>query len=101
MQYVLRLSLLFSLLIVMPVFAHDGHMHILGTVVTVDDNRIVVNAKDGKTIPISVTDKTTYRAQSNANANLQIGDRVVVEVAEVGGRFIANEIRFATGKSQP
>ena len=100
MQYVLRLSLLFSLLIVMPVFAHDGHMHILGPVVTVDDNRIVVNAKDGKTIPISVTDKTNYRAQSNANANLQIGDRVVVEVAEVGGRFIANEIRFAPGQSE-
>jgi hypothetical protein len=101
MHHVIRLTLLFTLLTAMPVFAHDGHMHILGTIVTLDDDRIVVNGKDGKTIPISVTDKTTYRAQHDAKASLKIGDRVVVEVAHENGVLIANEIRFASGKPRP
>jgi hypothetical protein len=97
MRWFITLVLFLGIMTVTPAFAHDGHTHIFGTIATLGENHIVVKTKDGKTVPISVTGETTYRRQSAAsgNATPQVGDRVVVEVADESGGLVASQIRFA------
>jgi hypothetical protein len=91
------LVLFIGIMTVTPSFAHDGHTHIFGTIATLGKDHIVVKTKDGKTIPISVTGETTYRRQpaASGNATPQVGDRVIVEVADESGGLVASQIRFA------
>jgi hypothetical protein len=104
MRWLTALILFVGIMNATSAFAHDGHTHIFGTIATLGERHIVVKTKDGKNIPISVTGETTYRRQpaTSGNATPQIGDRVVVEVAEQSDGLVASHIRFApSGTSRP
>jgi hypothetical protein len=104
MRCLTALTLFVGMMTVTPAFAHDGHTHIFGTIATLGGDHIVVKTKEGKTIPISVTGETTYRRPpaASGHATPQVGDRVVVEVAEASGGLVASQIRFApSGTPRP
>jgi Domain of unknown function (DUF5666) len=88
-----------------PVFAHQAHTHVMGTVAALDANHIVVKNAEGITTSIALTDETKYRRGKTATsrADLKIGDRVVVEATKRGDRMIASEVRFSSeaGKKAP
>jgi len=77
--------------------AHEGHPHIMGTVVAVDPHHIVVQTTDGKNLSVLVDKDTKYRQgdKAAAAADLKVGDRVVAEVSGTGDSLTASDIRFA------
>jgi hypothetical protein len=84
-------------------FAHEGGMHIMGTVADLDAQHVIVKTKDGRTQSVLVNDQTTYHKGKAAasGADLQVGDRVVVHTTGKGDPLTAREIRFSsTGKAQ-
>lgn len=81
-----------------PVFAHEAHIHIMGTVTVLDADHVGVKTMDGATASILLTDDTKYRRGKMAasRADLKIGDRVVAEVIKGGDKLVASEVRFSS-----
>ena len=96
-----RISM-FSLLSVLffhtSVLAHEGKPHVMGTVTALDARHVVVQTKEGKTTSILLKKETQYRKGETAatDADLKVGDRVVVDVTGKGDALTASEIRFAS-----
>jgi hypothetical protein len=82
--------------IVVPAFAHDGHVHkILGTISKVDANQVEIQGTDGKKVMVALNDKTrilkgTVKA---ALVDLKEGTRVVIEAE--GEPLVAKTLRLA------
>jgi exosome complex RNA-binding protein Csl4 len=78
--------------------AHGTGKHVMGTATAVEADRLGVKTKDGKDVTVVLTPKTQFRRSGPAalSANLQVGDRVVVEVTDNGKQLTATEVRFAT-----
>jgi len=91
-------SLVMILVSVGLVWAHEGGIHVFGTVTDLDADRIVVQTRKGKTISVSVLPTTKYRnrGMGGSTIDLKIGDRVVVDVMEDGDRLIATEVQFSS-----
>lgn len=79
-------------------FAHGERPHVMGTVTTLDAQRLVIRTGEGKTLSILLTKGTKYRngEASTTGADLKIGDRVVVDATGEGDMLTASEIRFAS-----
>jgi hypothetical protein len=83
-----RLISLFALAMLVAasaiVTAHEGNEHVRGVVTQVSAQSMTVQTPDNKTRTLAVTVKTTFqRAGKTAQlADLQVGDRVVVDVPE-------------------
>lgn len=78
--------------------AHGSQQHVMGTLEAVDDDRLVVETKDGKSVSIAITGKTRFTDKDGAPAersDLRAGDRVVVDVVLIGGSHVADAVRFA------
>jgi hypothetical protein len=92
------LVLFFSLFDTSPLWAHEGHAHVMGTVTAVNDEQLVVQTKSQQTVSILVDHNTRYRATSltTSSETVQVGDRVVVEVTEEANSLRAAEVRYAT-----
>jgi hypothetical protein len=68
-------------------FAHAGHHHkYLGTVTSIDGDRVAIRTTDEKDVTFVVTAETAYkRGDSDAKrADLGVGVRVAVEMATDG-----------------
>ena len=93
------------IILALPVFAHEAHTHVMGTVTALDTDHIVVKNTEGATTSIGLTDETKYRRGKTAasRADVQIGDRVVAEAIKRGDRLVASEVRFSSagGKKGP
>lgn len=90
---------LFALLYGVPVFAHGGNTHIMGTVAALDGKNVVVKDRDGKSVSVRVTKDTRYEKGEApaAAADLNVGERVVIDVTGKDADFTATEIRFGAG----
>jgi hypothetical protein len=80
--------------------AHGGKTHIMGTLTAVDARHIEVKTKDGKTVSILLNKDTKYHRE-NAVAvfsDIQVGQRVVVDVTGKGDKMSASEIQLAPAK---
>lgn len=90
---------IFSLAI--PAFAHGNMDHILGTVTSIAGNVVTVE-KDGKTTEVLLAADTTYETngQPAKQADLKVGDRVVIHAVKVSGKETAHEVRFAHAGSK-
>lgn len=79
-------------------FAHGGVPHVMGTVVTLDAQRVEVKTKAGKTISVRLNSETKYRKGKAraAGADLWVGDRVVIEATGQEDTLTADEIRFSS-----
>lgn len=88
-----------ALLLSGPLVAHEGHQHkIKGTVAAVDvaAHRLEVKGTDGKTVALTLDDKTkvTRGTGPAAMGDLAVGTRVVVTMTEENGAKKAVEIRL-------
>ena len=89
------LSLTF-LLLASIALAHEGHKHVLGTVTAVTAEHLEVKTKDGKAVTVPLTKTTRYlKGKKEANqADVHVGDRVVVDLEKSGA---AEEVRLPLG----
>lgn len=83
--------------------AHEGKTHIMGTITTVDAERLVIKNGEGKIVSIRLTKDTTVHKGDvlTAVGNLKVGDRVVVDVVGQDSDLAATEIRTGTGPAEP
>lgn len=90
-----RTLLLLWLLVGQPAAAHEGKIHIMGTIARVDAEQVVVTDREGKQVSISLTKETKYEqggAATTVNA-LKPGIRVVIDVRGSAGDFTATQVR--------
>ncbi|HEX8170912.1 MAG TPA: hypothetical protein VF824_10270 [Thermoanaerobaculia bacterium] len=60
-------------------FAHAGHQHkILGTVKSLQENRLVVTAREGSDVAVTLTPSTSF--ERGTRADVTAGTRISVEV---------------------
>jgi hypothetical protein len=79
--------------------AHKGHSHkIMGTVTTRHENHLEVKTPDGKTVTITLNEKTSIlRGKAKINVNeLQAGQRVVIDVGDGKDPLSAREVKLGT-----
>lgn len=83
--------------------AHEGSLHVMGTVTEVAADHVVVQTLDAKSVTIKTTAHTSYRttkASSNRDA-LKVGHRVVAEVTKDATGLTASELRFSSVPPKP
>jgi hypothetical protein len=77
--------------------AHEGHAHkVMGTIATRQDNHLEVRTKDGKTVTITLNEKTSIvRGKEKADLEaLKPGERVVVDVGNGKAPMTAREVKL-------
>ena len=82
--------------------AHEGHAHkVMGTVASVHDSQLEVTTKEGKTVTITLNEKTTVLRgkEKVAITELQPGARVVVEVGTGKGPLVASSVTLGAAKA--
>ncbi len=78
------------------VLAHGSEEHVMGAVASMTDTSITVRTKAKDLVTVYTTAETKY-SKSGAAASrreLKAGDRVVIHVARVDEKLMANEVRF-------
>jgi hypothetical protein len=100
-KHALRILALGILTIAIPAFAHGNMDHILGTVKSIAGDVVTVE-KDGKITEVLLAADTTYETNGQAakQADLKVGDRVVIHAVKVSGKETAHEVRFAHAGSK-
>jgi urease accessory protein UreE len=101
-RFVLGIAIAAALAVPAYARAHEGHVHkVMGTVMTRDQNRLEVKTTAGKTVTITLTDKTSILRGKNklSAADLQPGERVVVNVGAGKEPFTAREVKLGVAKA--
>lgn len=87
-----------SLVAALPVLAHGGKTHVMGTVAAVDATHLTVQTREGKSVSIRLNDETKYR-NGDAPAksgDVKVGNRVVVDLTGSDDNPEAGEVRFSS-----
>jgi hypothetical protein len=85
--------------------AHEGMMHVMGTVAEFDANHVMVKTRDGKITTILLKKDTKYFKGAGKNeiaaspADMKVGQRIVVDVVGKGQKTAASEIRLGVVES--
>jgi hypothetical protein len=95
----LCLSLLLVALTV-PVLAHGGFDHVIGTVVAVSNNVLTVKTAKGN-VDVKLDDKTelTKNDQKAQLADLKPGTRVVVDIPEGSKDKVAHSVKLGAASA--
>ena len=99
MKRLLILALTFSLFAT-AAYAHNGMIHIMGTVSSITDHSISVKATDGK-IQTALFTSTTKFTKSDGTAmakDIQVGAHVVIHATKKGDQLIAAEVKVGAMK---
>ena len=80
------------------VFAHEGNEHVRGVVTQISAQSITVQTAPKTTRTLTLGDKTTFKRGAKAAhlADLQVGDRVVIDVPEKTTQALLIQIGAAT-----
>jgi hypothetical protein len=84
--------------------AHEGHAHsILGTITAFHDNQLELQTKDGKTVTVTLNEKTTIlRGKAKVDtADLKEGTRVVVEPVSEKAPIVAKTVTVGSATKKP
>lgn len=105
MNRIKRGVLLFAILVMMRALAsaHEGHDHkIMGTIAAIEQTKIDVKTRDGKTVTIVLAAATKILRGTAAAAvgDLKVGERVVVNVGAGKEPLTAKDVRVAVAKVQ-
>lgn len=87
-----------SLLVPAAPFAHPGHDHkLMGTISSIDKNKVVVKTTEGKDMTFEVTPLTAFKKgkQKGAQSDLKAGLRVVVNIGDGVEPLKAKEIQYS------
>jgi hypothetical protein len=96
-RFVIGVALAAALAVPAYVRAHEGHAHkVMGTITARHDNHLEVRTKDGKTLTITLNEKTAVvRGKQKLDVNaLQEGARVVVDVGNGKAPMTAREVKL-------
>jgi Cu/Ag efflux protein CusF len=103
-RFVLGFALAAALALPAYARAHEGHAHkVMGTITVRDDNHLEVRTKDGKTVTITLNEKTTVlRGKEKADLEaLKPGERVVVDVGNGKAPMTAREVKLGAAAAAP
>ena len=106
MKKFLFVVLALSLFVPSLALAHPGHEHkLMGTISSIDKNKIVIKTTDGKDATFEVTPTTTYKhgTEKGMLADLKAGMRVVasmMEKDETKAKEVSYSTPAATAKKQ-
>jgi hypothetical protein len=80
-----------------PIFAHGGFDHVMGTVVQVSNNVLTVKTAKGN-VDVKLDDKTelTKNGQKAQLTDLAPGSRVVVDIPEGNKDKLAHSVKIGT-----
>jgi hypothetical protein len=98
MKTVLFLVLATALLVPAVPLAHPGHDHkLMGTITSVDKNKVVVKTTEGKDMTFEVTPVTTFKSgtRKGAQSELKAGMRVVVNVGDGVEPLKAKDVQYS------
>jgi len=78
--------------------AHEGGEDVTGTIQSVTDNSVTVKTTKGKTVEVKMDAKTEFtRGKAQAKqADLKVGDRVVVHAMEMNKVLTAHLVQLQT-----
>src|SRR3954467_9752697 len=84
MKKIVSFVIVFALSTVTLCFAHGGNEHVRGTVTQISAGSITVQTADKKSHTLTVNGKTAFKqgAKTVHQADVKVGDRVVVDVPE-------------------
>jgi hypothetical protein len=78
-------------------FAHGEGGHVLGTVTTIDQQRLAIKTQTGAIVEVQLNKQTRFKDKGDPKGINQpaVGDRVVVETVEDNNTLIATEVHFS------
>jgi len=98
MKQFLFAVLALSFLIPAVPMAHPGHDHkVMGTISSIDKDKVVVKTTEGKDATVEILPSTTFKTgtKKGAQADLKVGMRIVASGPE-GEPLKAKEIQYST-----
>ena len=98
MKTVLFLVLATALLAPAVPLAHPGHDHkLMGTISSIDKNKVVVKTTEGKDMTFEITPLTAFKRgkDKGAAADLKAGMRVVVNIGDDVEPLKAKEVQYS------
>lgn len=78
--------------------AHPGHDHkLMGTITSIDKNKVVVKTTEGKDMTFEITPITAFKRgkAKGAQADLKAGMRVVVNIGDGVEPLKAKEVQYS------
>lgn len=97
MKTVLFIVLVTVLLVPAVLLAHPGHDHkLMGTIASIDKNKVVVKTTEGKDMTFEITPLTTFKRgkQKGAASDLKAGLRVVVNIGDGVEPLKAKDVQY-------
>ena len=81
-------------------FAHGEGQHVLGTVTTIDQERLAIKTQKGAIVEVQLNKQTRFKEKGNPKGtNLPaVGNRVVVETVKDNNVLTAIEVHFSAMK---
>jgi len=78
--------------------AHNGMIHVIGTVTSVTQTSISVKGSDGKTQFVALASATKFLKGETSIAvkDIKPGDRVVIHATKKGEQLVAAEVKIGT-----
>jgi hypothetical protein len=78
-------------------YAHEGMIHVIGTVTAFTEKSITVTTTDKQNVGVVLTAATTYEKGTAPAAwkDLKTGDRVVIHAVKVNDVLQAHDVRFS------
>lgn len=97
------LSCLFLSFGAFSTFAHGNEIHVVGEVASVEGNVLTVKARDGKSVPVELTDRSQISKGKTKEpatvADLVPGERVVIHARKSGEKLQANTVQIGKAKA--
>ena len=97
-QFIFAVLVLSVLAPALPL-AHPGHDHkLMGTITSIDKNKVAVKTTEGKDMTFEVTPITTFKngKQKGMQSDLKAGMRVVVNIGDGVEPLKAKEVQYTT-----
>ena len=97
MKTVLLLMLATALLVPAVPLAHPGHDHkLMGTITSIEKNKVVVKTTEGKDMTFEITPLTTFKRgkQKGTATDLKAGLRVVVNIGNGVEPLKAKDVQY-------
>ena len=100
MKQYLFAVLALSLLVPAVPMAHPGHDHkLMGTVTSIDKNKVVMKTTEGKDMTFEIVPTTTFKmgSKKGMQSDLKAGMRVVVNIGDGVEPLKAKEVQYSAG----
>lgn len=82
-----------------PSYAHNGMIHVMGTVAAIADTSITVTTMDGKSQTVALTSDTKYARMDTAITwkDVKVGDHVVIHATKKDNQLTATTVKIGAG----